>query len=447
MKKILCFALMITMLFSLCGCTSEIEDALSAISSLSDKLNTTESDAATATGTSADERPSETATSSVKKQPTSTMTLPSKTKTPRTTESTTTRTVPTQRTTYVAQEFEPITDDGFAEGNGTRSNPYLITTADELVYFSDQVNAGRLADGVCVALGADIDMAGVAFEPIGNDDHWFSASFDGRGFTVSNLTPALIFKDHGQNGNYHCGFFGFVENAEIKNLRLENVNITYSYESNYFTEVGLLAACVYPTRTCTITDCVVNGTIRVDTDILLAGGVVGDIYVTNNAKLECARIQSDTALQVRADSLSAGAFSGNVLGRGEEIFNDLCLQSEILHSSAYQSYVGAFGGAVNSNGTMSVSNCFIKINTHKSVADQVHPLIGGTIDSYKPSGTFTFTNVFGFADGCTLLYEIPSDNPVVEENCAVTDTLPSDCGFDTDVWDITDPAAPFIKFK
>ena len=242
-------------------------------------------------------------------------------------------------------------------------------------------------------------------------------------------------------------FFGIVGNAEIKNLHLENVNITYTYESDYFTEIGLLAGCVYPTRECEITDCIVNGNINVETDVSLVGGIIGDIYVTDNAKLKCERLQSNSKLQVRSDSVSAGAVSGSVLGRGEETFTDICVQSEILHSSTYYSNIGAFGDVANLKGSISVSNCFIKINTNKKHGDSVHPLIGGIIDSYQPSGTFNFINVFGFADDCSKLYDISSDNPVKEENCGFANVLPANCNFNTEIWDITDPAAPFIKLN
>ena len=350
-------------------------------------------------------------------------------------------------TPNISQDFESITDNEFSGGNGTQSNPYLITTSKQLIYLSEKINSGEMNNGVHFALGADIDMVGVEFLPIGNGTYRFSSNFDGRGFTISNLSPKLLYDDYGNNANYSCGFFGIVGNAEIKNLHLENVNITYTYESNYFTEIGLLAGCVYPTRECKITDCIVNGNINVETDVLLVGGIVGDIFVTDNAKLKCERLQSNTKLQVRSDSVNAGAISGSLLGSGEEIFTDICVQSEILHSSTYYSYVGAFGGVANSKGSMSVSNCFIKINTNKKYGDNVHPLIGGIIDSYQPSGTFDFINVFGFADGCTKLYEIPSENLVKEENCSFVNVLPANCNFNTEIWDITDPATPFIKLN
>lgn len=354
---------------------------------------------------------------------------------------------PQNPTPDISKEFDPITDTSFAGGNGTQTNPYIITTPEELVYFSEKINIGEMNNGVYFALGADIDMSGVDFSPIGNSTYRFSSNFDGRGYTVSNLTPKLTYEDFGNNANYSCGFFGIVGNAEIKNLCLESVNITYTYESDYFTEMGILAACVYPTRECKITDCIVNGRIKAEVEVLLVGGIVGDIFVTDDAKLRFERLQSNTKLQVRSDSVNAGAVSGSLLGRGEEKFSDICAQSEIIHNSIYSSYIGAFGGASNTKGCVSISNCFFKINTNKKFADNIHLLIGGIIDSYQPKGTFNFTNVFGAIDSSTQLYDIPSANAVREENCSFTNALPSDCSFNTEIWDISDPSTPFIKFN
>lgn len=346
------------------------------------------------------------------------------------------------------EEVTPVIDPGFSGGDGTENNPYIITTAKELVYFSEKINKGELNNGVYFALGADIDMTDVDnFFPIGTQSHRFSSYFDGRGFTVSNLTPRLAYYHSGNNGSYRCGFFGIVRNAEIKNLRLENVNIIQSYSTKYFTEIGILASYVCPSKECKITDCFVSGNINVSTNILLVGGVVGSISVNNNAKLIFERVQSNTKLQVSSEAVNAGAVSGCMSGAGQEIFSDVCANSIIIHNSKYSSYIGAFGAASVIMGNMRVSNCFFNINTQINPNDEIHPIIGGIIDSSNPNGTFEFINVFGFIKGCKQLYEISSPNTVIENNCSVTKVLPTTCNFNTEIWDVTDPAAPFIKFN
>ncbi len=47
-----------------------------------------------------------------------------------------------------------------ATGDGSEENPYIISTADELKAFRDEVNAGDSYEGKHILLTADIDLAG-----------------------------------------------------------------------------------------------------------------------------------------------------------------------------------------------------------------------------------------------------------------------------------------------
>ena len=118
-------------------------------------------------------------------------------------------------------------------GKGTEAEPYLINNATELQMFRDKVNAGATKyskPGVWVALGADIDLAGINWVGIGSmtADHGFMGNFDGNGHTIKNLTitnPALD-----SDGYAYAGLFALTEGAEdnqnvVKNLTIENVTI------------------------------------------------------------------------------------------------------------------------------------------------------------------------------------------------------------------------------
>lgn len=121
-------------------------------------------------------------------------------------------------------------------GEGTEANPYLISSVDELVLFRNSVNAGKTtynADGKYVALGANIDLAGIDWSVnIGDDcNATFDGIFDGKNFTISNLTAT----ETAQKGDgYICtGLFGAIYgNAVVKNLTLENVTIDAPYAGN-----------------------------------------------------------------------------------------------------------------------------------------------------------------------------------------------------------------------
>ena len=122
-------------------------------------------------------------------------------------------------------------------GSGTETDPYIIYTVEDLIFFRDSVNAGETkynASGVYVVLGADIDLAAENWVAIGSAyaDHGFMGNFDGNGFKIKNLTitnPALD-----SDGYAYAGFFGVTEGIDkdnqnfIKNLVIENVTIETS---------------------------------------------------------------------------------------------------------------------------------------------------------------------------------------------------------------------------
>ena len=106
-----------------------------------------------------------------------------------------------------------------------------ISTAEDLVAFRNSVNAGNNYNGKYVVLNNDIDLSTVCSEtlgswtPIGTDTNKFEGTFNGNGHTISNLYI-------NSNTNQYTGLFGFAENATIKNLVMENINILNSYTDN-----------------------------------------------------------------------------------------------------------------------------------------------------------------------------------------------------------------------
>lgn len=129
--------------------------------------------------------------------------------------------------------YEGVHGAGLA-GKGTAEAPYLINNIAELEIFRNSVNAGSAKyskPGLCIALGADIDMTGVNWVGIGTAtaDHGFMGNFDGKTFKIKNLTidnPALD-----SDGYAYAGLFGVTEGTDkdnqntIKNLTIENVTI------------------------------------------------------------------------------------------------------------------------------------------------------------------------------------------------------------------------------
>ena len=138
-------------------------------------------------------------------------------------------------------------------GNGTPANPYIITTADQLAYVAQQVNAGTYGWGsASYKLGNDINLAAYSsWTPIGNSDNLFEGSFDGGGHIISNLR---ISATSPRNSSY--GLFGDIFNGTVKNVGLSSVNINVTSTGDSL-RVGGLAG----NTDGTIVNCFVSGNI------------------------------------------------------------------------------------------------------------------------------------------------------------------------------------------
>lgn len=99
-------------------------------------------------------------------------------------------------------------------GAGTSPSPYIITNCAQL-------EEARSNLGADYKLGNDIDCtdqsASPGFTPIGGGGGSFSGSFDGNGFTISNLT---INQDVNDFYSQYVGLFGRVDGGTISNLRI-----------------------------------------------------------------------------------------------------------------------------------------------------------------------------------------------------------------------------------
>ena len=168
-------------------------------------------------------------------------------------------------------------------GEGTAENPFRIRNLKELTFFRNHVNAGETkynADGVYVALEADIDMASVDWSVnIGdNCNNTFDGIFDGKNHTIFNLNSKETVK---VSDGYICtGLFGAIAgNAVIKNLTIENVDIEAEFAGN---NIAAVVGFVW-TGTGSIENVTVTGDVNIDApNAYGVGAIVGYSYSSNN---------------------------------------------------------------------------------------------------------------------------------------------------------------------
>lgn len=100
-----------------------------------------------------------------------------------------------------------VVDPSFANGSGTISDPYLISSQSDL-------NKVRCYMNKHFALAGNISLTG-KWLPIGTSTRVFEGSLDGRGYSISGL-------DVGNMGDQHVGLFGVANDAYIRNLSIES---------------------------------------------------------------------------------------------------------------------------------------------------------------------------------------------------------------------------------
>lgn len=99
---------------------------------------------------------------------------------------------------------------------------FTISTAEQLDGLAQLVNSGTTFSGKTITLGADIDLNGKEWMPIGkfiNNIDWepaFQGTFDGNGNTVSGLCVNIT-----AAGNTSAGLFGYVSGGTVQNVNVD----------------------------------------------------------------------------------------------------------------------------------------------------------------------------------------------------------------------------------
>ena len=189
------------------------------------------------------------------------------------------------------------------EETATAPEKFAITSVGDLQTFADAVNKGGY-DGktdAVVTLDADLDLAGIAWIPMGDTSHDFAGTFDGQGHTISNLTIGTA--DAPITGEL-AGLFGVVEGT-VKNLFLDEVSVNANV--GYYVG-GLAAYAVGPIENCHIT--------KLDMDAAASGvgGLIG--YATSGNSIYGCSVSGEIA--VKSGCQGVGGFIGS-MGKNAQI--------------------------------------------------------------------------------------------------------------------------------
>ena len=221
----------------------------------------------------------------------------------------------------------------FASGNGSKSRPYIIDNVKRLQDFAAAVNAGENYAGKYIALAANLDLSDIAWTPIGTADHGkyngFSGTFDGRGYTVSNV----ICGTGSASADYEAiGLFGVVDGGTVKNL---NVTITKFYnhhdDSNYMTAMGGLTGVL--TNSGAIDHCSVSGGSQVASETSGPKAAVGGLVGWAQSGTLIANSWTDIGLNYGTTTTAVDVSMGGICGKQEQ-------NSLIANSASFGSVPG-----------------------------------------------------------------------------------------------------------
>lgn len=125
---------------------------------------------------------------------------------------------------------------------------FTINSAAELAGLASLVNAGNHFTGKTIHLGADIDLSGYNWTPIGtSSQNSFQGTFNGNNHVIKNLSAI-------NNSAYGNGFFGNIvgSTASVENLTFENAYVSrYAPSSSSVSGnvYGIVSAYAYSTVT------------------------------------------------------------------------------------------------------------------------------------------------------------------------------------------------------
>lgn len=200
---------------------------------------------------------------------------------------------------------------------------FVLMDAADLLGFAQLVNENNWFAGKTVKLGADIDLAGVEWTPIGEVDrapsYVFKGIFDGQGYKIENLTYSdeNTYDESGVSMHVSSsGLFGAVSGAVIKNVTLTNVTLSGTHYTG-----AIVAFCQDDTTPASIENCkVIGGTITVSAENGSGewdngdkvGGIVG--YTSSSSAIKNCTVENVTIKGYRDIGGIAGYSSCPVTG-------------------------------------------------------------------------------------------------------------------------------------
>ena len=208
--------------------------------------------------------------------------------------------------------------DSYAGGDGSKTNPYEIATAEQLAKLARDVNNGNTFRGKYFKLTADIDLSGGIWMPIGKyynygngKNRLFFGKFDGNGHVIKNMH--IQWEDADDNAKSVWGLFSTLQGESstnlttVTNLIIEKARVE---KKSGFTpdgpsyNVGVVAGEIYGNTE--LSNIIIRGSEITDKDETYEinretkiGGIAGNVQTgSNNETFRIFNIAADTKINM-----------------------------------------------------------------------------------------------------------------------------------------------------
>lgn len=270
---------------------------------------------------------------------------------------------------YIIDTYELPFSKFEGGGDGTESNPYIISTAGDLNYVRDTPSA-------YYALGNDIDMSTFYgdFEPIAD----FTGSLDGKGYSIDNLSIA--------GSDMEVGLFqGIASDGTIKDVTFNNPVVKLSGNCMY---AGVVAGNImsngggYTISNVHVNNAVFTSDGSVSPSI---GGIAGQLTIFSKV--------SDCSVNNINIDVPEASNVGGIVGTTRT--------SSSVSASRASGTINAgttIGGIVGDNGTGgSITNCYADMQI--TGENEIGGIVGATV-----RGASSTTSTTGYASAVSNSY-------------------------------------------
>jgi len=249
----------------------------------------------------------------------------------------------------------------YSKGDGTKNNPYIINTSEDLYYVRDNLSA-------YYELGNDLDLTeetrgddalfnknSNGWDPISQTE-FFTGTFDGKGYKIKGIYQRIVTND--VNIASSTGLFGKIKGT-IKNLIIEDFKFNYANLSK--TEqrhIGSLGTYIVDS---TLENISVSGDFEMTygtiyDEGLYIGGIAGKIqnstlinvtnYLNLNLGLKYLFASGGVASEIEDSTLSNVTNYGNIEGNSAGGISNTLMDSNVTNVKNYGTINARQGGGI-----------------------------------------------------------------------------------------------------